>query len=241
MSGAGSRHRIERHEADRIFDQGPKLGSRSARHRSLRGALEAKRQLIGSRGEANRNRLQARLGHRHRAVEDLEPDPRLDAPGSRRQSARFEIDTRDVVTNDVRSECFPALAQQVAVETASEREQLLRQMLWRTTFVSQASEECRQAGSLPGVVRSQSGDPLAPPGIRVAQDRYEVVILPADVALQHPDLAAEMSRVRARARSSTNVEGWADIQFRFTSLAALLRAHEEAEDDIVYESLLDDL
>jgi hypothetical protein len=50
-----------------------------------------------------------------------------------------------------------------------------------------------------------------------------------------------MSRIRARARGSASVEGWADVQLRFTSLAALLRAHEEAEDDIVYESLLDDL
>jgi hypothetical protein len=63
----------------------------------------------------------------------------------------------------------------------------------------------------------------------------------AALRAQHPDLAAEMSRIRARARGSTSVEGWADVQLRFTSLAALLRAHEEAEDDIVYESLLDDL
>ena len=63
----------------------------------------------------------------------------------------------------------------------------------------------------------------------------------AALRAQHPDLAAEMSRIRAQAHGSVNVEGWADVQSRFTSLAALLRAHEEAEDDIVYESLLDDL
>jgi hypothetical protein len=64
----------------------------------------------------------------------------------------------------------------------------------------------------------------------------------AALLAQHPDLAAEMHRVRVQARGCTNSpDDWEEVHRSFVQLAELIAAHEEAENEIVSCSLRDDL
>jgi hypothetical protein len=58
---------------------------------------------------------------------------------------------------------------------------------------------------------------------------------------QHPDLAAEMHRVRVQACGAATLPDWKEVQRSFVQLAELIAAHEQAETEIVSGSLQDDL
>lgn len=64
----------------------------------------------------------------------------------------------------------------------------------------------------------------------------------ASLLAQHPDLTAEMHRVRVQARDcASSPEDWEEVHRSFVQLAELIAAHEEAESEIVRCSLQDDL